>query len=50
MAGVVDRWRGAIVVHLVTLIVLSIEREVVLGLEFCSLMAGEQELDEVSFA
>jgi len=48
--GVVNWWRGPIVVHLVTLIVLSIEGEVVLRLELCSLIASEQELENISLA
>ncbi len=50
MRGVVNWWRGPIVVHLVTLIVLSIEGEVVLRLELCSLIASEQELENISLA
>lgn len=50
MLGVVDRWKGAIVVHPVTLPVLSVEGEVVLGLELCSLIAWEQKLEDISSA
>lgn len=50
MLGVVDRWGGAVVVHLVTLVVLFIEGEVVLGFELCSLIAWEQELEDISSA
>lgn len=46
--GVVDRWRRAMIVHPITLAVLSIEGEVVLGLELCLLVAWEQELEDVS--
>ena len=41
MIGVVNRRRWAVVVHSVTLIVLPVEREVVLGLELYSLIASK---------
>lgn len=50
MLGVVDRWRWSIVVHPVTMVILSIEGEVVLGLELCSLIAWEQALEDISLA
>lgn len=46
--GVVDRWRGPVTVQPITLVVLPVEGEAVLGLELCSLVAWEQELEDVS--
>ena len=50
MIRVVDRWRGPVAVHSVTLVVLSVERKIVLGLELCSLITWNQELYDVSSA
>ena len=48
MICVVYRWRWAVLVHLVALILLSVKGEIVLGLELGSLIVGDQELPRLA--